>query len=473
MATDTQNVYILGKIPGYNSVIDPDNYFGKILLRDITFIDLIPAVYKLNSTIKDAMTNVVTKAEVNTSKIDFSTLYEYESGSTTKSLAIYKSVILKMANHLESLWINGNDALVNRYSGIAGAQSSSDNLKSRVTDIINEFKGQEAIRILAANDSTFTETISNNFGDTGALDMLSGSILGKMPNAVQQNASLIQKVQKVSYESALETLSAVSSKGGIFDIISGKALGIQFSSPKAWTDSNYASTLSIFIKLASPSGHPVDVLQYITLPILTFMAAGSPLTQNGVTYGLPLVWDVRAYGITRFKVGALAAMTISRGSYETVFNAEKQPLVVDVRLNIIPLIQDFAVQYDSQGITSDLLKTARDNISKVTDAAVPKSEAKDTEKEHLSFSASFFSSLASMLNTITTSVTENMDTITDGDLKINVSKNNYYETDKYLGVQSPKNEIDGLLGLAAKSGKVDSKNYSPKIPTSEMYSYIV
>jgi hypothetical protein len=42
------NMMVIGKLPGYNTSIDKYNHFQKFLLKDVTYIDLLPATYKLN-----------------------------------------------------------------------------------------------------------------------------------------------------------------------------------------------------------------------------------------------------------------------------------------------------------------------------------------------------------------------------------------------------------------------------------------
>jgi len=463
MASSTNAMGIIGRIPGYNMDIDPSGYFSKILLRDVTYIDLYPAIYTLNDDYFKSIQNLTSSTNT---KIDLTTIYQYQSGNKASTpLQIFKSSINKIAEYVEIKWKEAAP----RYSSEI-MMAPGDNILDAGLEAIEEFRKQECLRILAANDSTFTETVSNNFGDTGILDDLSNKALGMMGSTVQSKAGVMQRIQKLSYNTALETLVNFSSSGSIFDVISGKVLGIQFSSPKAWQDSNYASTLSLFIKLASPSGSPADVLKYITLPILSMLSAGSPLTVNGVTYGMPLIWDVRAYGITRFKVGAIAAMTISRGSYETVFNYDKQPLLVDVRLNIIPLVQDFAVQFDKGSINNiftDKLKTKTTSI--ITNLTSPDSTKKTSEPD---FIATWFKALAGSLNQVITPI-EDLVTKTEdiyNSSTINDSAN-FYTNEKLLGVQSPKNEVDGLLGLASDAGN-NTKLFSPGIP-EEIYRFSI
>lgn len=456
----TDELAIIGKLPGYNQEVDSTGYFSKILLRDITYIDLYPAIYSANLDFLSG------KSESNLNNI-----YLYKSGlDVATPLKIFQSALKKIGNYTLSKWEN---ACISYNQEIAGFKYYGGEGVGQ--QAIKEFMSNSAIRILAANDSTFTETISNNYSDSGALEQLSqnsANFLGeKLGSNLLSNGSMIGNVQKLSYESALKTLTSFSQNGSFMDVISGKILGIQFSSPRVWQESNYASTLSLFIKLASPSGSPVDVLRHITLPIMTLMAAGSPLTVNGVTYGMPLIWDVRAYGITRFKVGAIAAMTISRGNYETVFNYDKQPLVVDVRINIIPLVQDFAVQYDKND-TNGLFNDFSGTISAATKTldSGASNQLSSLFKQTLGF-AQDAQKGNDTLNTLFSSLNDIFSTVTKATKAITAINPQDYYSSNGLGVQSPGDELDGLFGMSSASSvdAIDPKKVSPVKPETHYF----
>lgn len=462
----SKNCAVIGKIPGYNKKIDPTGKYQNILLRDITYIDLLPASYSLNSSIQNILTE-------GAPALDFSDLYKYKSGlgggnSSDKTVKIFMNVLKTMGAYLKTRFkatFRSGAGFNDLYGDEVPKMIAAGNIA------IDKFSNAQSIRILAANDSTFTETISNTYSPKGTLDNISSGILGKAPQMLQNAAGIMQKAQAISYDNALDTLTNFSNNGSLMDVISGKLLGLQFASPNAWQESSYSSTLSLFIKLASPSGDPLSILKYITIPILTLMAAGSPLTINGLTYGMPLIWDVRAYGITRFKVGALAALTISRGSYETVFNADKQPLLVDVRLTIVPLVQDFAVQYSKPPRDCTKLSKAERAASQLSMKEIAKKVAGSTTagaNEAIDGATdgagdvNFIQAFTKMLGMVTSTLGGLVGCVTGG-----TQRRIYYSHG--LGVQSPSDEIEGLMGLGADiSGRRKTMIGEP--PKSHLYS---
>jgi hypothetical protein len=117
--------------------------------------------------------------------------------------------------------------------------------------------------------------------------------------------------------------------------------------PTMWNGSSYTSNLTLFIKLVAPVGTSECIQKNILEPILYLLAASSPLTYNGIMYGFPLLWDIQGQGITNFRIGGIQNMSLIRGSFETTFNHLLQPTVIDVRLTLVPLLNDFAVQTNS------------------------------------------------------------------------------------------------------------------------------
>ncbi len=458
-----KNCAIIGKIPGYNKTIDPSGKYQKILLRDITYIDLLPATYTINESIKNILTGK-TKGQ------SFGDLYTYSSGlggtgSSSTTVGMFKNILNTMGTYLLKRYTDAHNDPKNEYAKLYGNHYAG--ILEAGKKAIEEFSAGQSVRILAANDSTFTETVSNNYTPKGTLDNISQSFLNKGPQALQGAAGIMQKAQAISYDNALKTLTNFSSNGSLMDVISGKLLGLQFASPSAWQESSYAGTLSLFIKLASPSGDPLSILKNITIPILTIMAAGSPITINGLTYGMPLIWDVRAYGITRFKVGALAALTISRGSYETVFNKDKQPLIVDVRLTIVPLVQDFAVQYVKEATTCHDTTTkggksvglnAVETVQKTGLAAIDGAK----EAGASAISGDYLKALTALMDTLISTMSGLVGCITGS------TTPQIYGTPNGLGVQSPGDEIDGLMGTTIDVN-LKSKNFK-EFPDSFLYS---
>jgi len=424
-----QNVAIIGKIPGYGQDLDYKNTFGKILLRDVTYIDLIPATYSVNLGMIGVNGNI-------------SDFYNYTSGSGASTvIQIFKNVIANLGTYSLGQFKKGLDGIPNLLP------SDREAMEKKAEAICNVWSKTSSIRIMGANDSTFTETISNNFQDNNSgsnLPNMGSMALNKvMPgvNDMLGSETLIGKFQNMGYSNALDALTAASTQSGLISLLSGRVLGVQFATPNTWQSSSYNSTLNIFIKLASPSGDPVSIYKNITLPILTMMSAGSPITINGVTYAMPLVWDVRAYGITHFKIGAIAAMTISRGSYETVFNSAKQPLLVDVRLTIVPLMQDFAVQYT--GATTGIFDTAiKETTDTVVTASQTISDAADIFGDITASIKTTYDYLKKLFNDIANAAGNTIEKVTyDG------STGTIYGSNS-LGVQSPGDEVDGLMGIA-------------------------
>jgi len=307
---------IIGRIPGYNKNIDANGEFSKELLKGLTVIDLRPMTYTFGEELKNQ---------------DFS--------------AYFKNI----PKILDSTGLFKQDDFISKkiFHEILRRMRDGFNLSSQFANI-------DMIRILAANDSTFTETFSNSYGEENAISSIADSLTSKT-GKIAAGLKVLQKGLK-SYSHAeminlagnmAAGLNTATGHANMSEIMAGAAFGMDMAVPSMWNGSNYTSNLTLFIKLVAPVGTPECIQKNILEPIMYLLAASSPLTYNGIMYGFPLLWDIQAQGITNFRIGGIQNMSLIRGSFETTFNHLLQPTVIDVRLTLVPLLNDFAVQTNS------------------------------------------------------------------------------------------------------------------------------
>jgi len=326
---------IIGKLPGYNDNIDSDHKFVDNLKKGITYIDLYPSSYvaagKLNQVVQNS-----------TGVFDAMKNFGSAAANLFKSPGLFEldpsSVSAK------------NDPSGQMFTGMLKRMQDDFELS-------HDFAGKKALRIIAANDSTFTEVFTNSFDATNPIvegynklkGMAQGSPLGMLAKGgkAYSHTSMMQLIGNANV--AINNKSGLS---GLTELFVGAAFGLNIASPVQWSGSSYNSTLTMFIKLISPTGQPKCIQRNILEPLLYLVAAATPITTYGVVYGYPLLWQVHAHGITNFRLGGIAAMSVTRGSFETTFTKSLQPTVIDVRLTIIPLLTDFATQTLNEGIGS-------------------------------------------------------------------------------------------------------------------------
>jgi hypothetical protein len=253
----------------------------------------------------------------------------------------------------------------------------------------DDFSSTEMLRIVAANDSTFTETFSNGFETDNSIYNKFAQALNK----VGQN-TFVQMLSKgaTAYGQAdmLKLIgniqkSAINNNmnNSLTDLATGAFFGMKFGAPSQWTASSYTSTLNVFIKLIAPTGTERCIQENIVKPLLYLTAATSPITFGGLMYGFPLLWDIRARGIATFRLGAIAAMSIIRGTFETTFNNLLQPTIIDVRLTIVPVLNDFASQIykeDQKSIYTRPQDLGVQNPSDTFGAVINSSRSSPTER---------------------------------------------------------------------------------------------
>ena len=308
---------IIGRIPGYNRNIDANGEFSKELLKGLTVIDLRPMTYTFGDELK------------------------------TQSVSSFFADVSKMLN-ANGLFRQDDTISKKIFHEILQRMGTGFNLSNK------QFAEVDMIRILAANDSTFTETFSNSYGEENGIAAIADAVTNKAGKAAAAVKVLQKGLKSYSHAEMISLagnmaagINGETGQAAIEDIMADAAFGMDMAVPTMWNGSSYTSNLTIFIKLVAPVGTQECIQKNILEPILYLLAAASPLTYNGIMYGFPLLWDIQGQGITNFRIGGIQSMSLIRGSFETTFNHLLQPTVIDVRLTLVPLLNDFAVQTNS------------------------------------------------------------------------------------------------------------------------------
>lgn len=369
--SQSQHMYI-GKIPAYNSRInDTTIQYEKRLLNNLTITKFQPIGYKINldmnfSTIYDELKSITGDSLENISdlwrgrdqdkemdKID-EEFRKLNAGEFDKNYVEKKRLNFDLSAPLyklgQSLGVAKNDmrnkAATQTYTALTAWQEmQKQTFRSEGWNAVDSFS------IIATTDSTINETISNEYqsNQINNIPTMLGAKAQAAFDAVLGTANLIKgTVASIDSQALMELLKTKGDKidNQFLNIISAQALGIQTSLPRIWKQTDYNNTSSFTIKLVSPSGYPEDVKLYILKPLQVLTLACSPLTFDGASFGFPPIWKVETKGLGTMNLAGITAMTISRGGQDTMFNRFNQPVNVDVRIVVEPLVQGFATPMD-------------------------------------------------------------------------------------------------------------------------------
>lgn len=314
---------VIGKIPGYNSAINGRsniNYENR-LINNLTITEFSPIGYSIDF-FADQQNSIYRLGK----NLDL-----LKKGNDTLKSADFNTQALNIVTTYSALnqWLQ-------MQSGIG------------ITNKIDSFK------IVATNDSTITETLSNQYTDSYVEQLASKITDNKGLNALATGFTKV--LPSLDTTAALGLLSTMSNAGNqvigssmygqAASVLFGKMIGIQSAFPRIWDRSSYNNTTSLTIKLVSPSGHPADVEKFVIEPLKYLLLATSPVTFDGITYGFPPLWKVEAKGMASMKLAGITALSISRGGPDTIFNRFNQPTNIDVRLVVEPVVAGFATPMD-------------------------------------------------------------------------------------------------------------------------------
>lgn len=363
--------YIIGKIPGYNSGILPvieagsnsgsmystkqDLYYNR-LLNNLNTIDFTPTSYHLHFT--GDIANIVAGIFSDVKDQSITATSEALNGTVEKALNLASQTYEELNDSgslikgAQVLYQTTKDLSTNLFGDtirVSRMKNSKQWVELLYLGILHSNKKTAGLievlkfgfTVLGTNDSTFNETISNSFG-TNRFQEVAGDIGAKI-----KSSPIGMVGTAVAYWKSMNSnagIAALKEQGqfGLLGALSGLVQGVKIELPQVWQNADYTSSLNIMIKLISPSGDSESIRRYIKDPLEILLRATAPVTVDGLTYGYPMLWDVRAHGIMHLKLAAITAMTITRGGNDTVYNKYDEPLNVDVRLMITPINQGFA-----------------------------------------------------------------------------------------------------------------------------------
>jgi len=291
----SKKFFTIGKVPGYNKLINKKIPYEDKLLPHLTFVDLIPRTLVFNKgALKDPKTfvnNVLTYADAD------------------HPMKYFNNVMEKHIQYLDSY----NPAA--KYDGI---------------------------RFIATVDSAINNSIIHNY-DANLLDRALDSTGNWIANAFGNNiGKIIKKAADVS--TILNMLSGSQYDGDrSWADISGflsSSTGYRIHMPKMWTSSNVQDILQLSVKLTSPSGDPKSIKKYIIEPLIIIFIMSSPLSITGTDLGMPFIYEVDAHGMGHYKLAGITSINFDRGGTDVDFNIYQQPLTVNVRLTLMPLAGD-------------------------------------------------------------------------------------------------------------------------------------
>lgn len=350
MAGELDNHIVIGKIPGYNDNInkrptDGSNSDNKIdytnrLLNNLTTVVMRPTGYTINYGNMARLGGLIDNEQPagDTNPVDEpTTIDRVTTGNTENSLYKIGSTVDLGAS------LNSKDGPV---IGTSTALSNWHNLVEKNITFQNTNKAVDELRILCTNDSTMTEVFGNTF-DVSTAEQISNKIGDSKIGQIAQTLKKSVTVDSTMGMHMLRTGSDLIEDNQLLNVIAGKALGIQSSLPKEWFKADYNNSLQLMIKLISPAGDSESIKEYILKPLQYIIMSASPITYDGITYGYPTIWEIEAEGMMKIKLAGVSALTITRGGNETQFNRFNQPLNVDVRMTIEPLVNGFAARMDN------------------------------------------------------------------------------------------------------------------------------
>lgn len=324
----------IGNYLGLRQEIDPNHRITNMIRANLSTVDIIPVDFAIRL-------NYIANRQSNSSK-DYAIAYDFDvpTANYRKRCQTYK---LDGADGVQ-LWLTDD---TQAYEEIT---NTFDN--NIIETGINQVSGwaqtvQGYLKSLNLDSNVGTQSIPGGAASIAA-KALTVPITGSMSAlGIQHDAEVVNR----QVANVTQTVADI--------VLQGK----QISLPKIWKQSDYNPSITFNVKLVSPYGDPECVKRFITEPLVYLLLLFSPQSDDGLSYGLYQPVKIKAYGISNINLGAITSVSLRRGGRESAYNVYKQPIQVDVGINIMSLTSGFA--FLSDGLT---------DVATMDDAAVEYSE---------------------------------------------------------------------------------------------------
>ena len=289
--------FTIGKLPGFNNMINDKISYEDKLLTHVAFVDLIPRTLKINTGAwkdpKTMVNNVLTYVD---------------EGHPMK----YFNKIME--------------------------------INKEYLDSYNTAAKYDGIRFVATVDSAISNSISHTYDSniienamnagTNVINQLADS--NKYTKMAKDAVVAANKISKLLSGSQYDGNRSFADVSGLIDSMSGHRVHM----PKTWHSSSVQDMLQLSVKLTSPSGDQKSIKRHIIEPLIIIFIMSSPLSITGTDIGSPFIYEVDAHGLGHYKLAGITNINFDRGGTDVDFNIYQQPLTVNVRISLQPLATD-------------------------------------------------------------------------------------------------------------------------------------
>jgi hypothetical protein len=339
--------------------IDEKQRVSRYQRRNMRVVDLIPVTFSfLANEVKNLAKITKNKFKGGTLKYNYFGV-EGEEGPIEKFKRICGEYGIVEANNLAGvrLWLTdettSNESFTNNYT--------TNLIEQGITNLGTKWKSFSQLHRTLR--STGQQRGTEFFTDIGTYDLKGKQLQLQAARASQDTAVNREKIKTLEKE--VVELKENPSKGAIATSLTNFAeyLGVSkdsdlvalakglvgvigrgetFNMPKIWDNSDYSPVMSLNIKLVSPYGSPKAIKKFILEPLLCLLILTAPRSSNNITVGEPSPLRVKTYGINNINFGAVKNIQIRRGGGNITYNKYRQPLSLDLSLQIETLFGGFA-----------------------------------------------------------------------------------------------------------------------------------
>lgn len=221
--------------------------------------------------------------------------------------------------------------------------------------------GQAFVSFVVDWDASTGESFSNSTKES--------EIASRMNETSRSARSTLFNIANGNIADNIIANSLETAISGIGSIMSGVAASVGFSGlamlggkafvdiPDFWDSSSTSLPTSDYtIKLRTPYGNPISILQDLLVPTAMWIAAAAPRTTGRNSWTGPFLLKLWQKGRVQHQLAMVSNLSIRRGTGNVGWNIQQQPLGIDLTISIINLSKLLHVPITSELSTSDVLQ---------------------------------------------------------------------------------------------------------------------
>ena len=261
-----------------------------------------------------------------------------------------------------------------RTQGVPDEKNPYYDINNRVFSTMDANLRFPSITVLGSEETSISESISNEVGDSklkGMLDKSSemmrefsfingggGSIEKEIESLANGSNNKFIKSGFSMLNDGISLIKDSATKVIGKDMVNIIAEGNQIMMPQVWKNSSFSKKYTISFKLSSPYSDAFSIARNINIPLAYILGMSLPIQKGPNTLSFPYLVQIDSPGAIAVSMGMVTNVSIKKGGTNDVWSNQSVYRAIDVTMEVVDLFEVLPVPMTS--VLSTMNKETRD-----------------------------------------------------------------------------------------------------------------